>query len=201
MDLATEPGEQGFKWVFIIHGHGAPNHNRALDQAGDYFRDVYGHMVNLVGLLPVVSAWDGKKTNAERKEDGLVIHAGMDETSMMLSVRPDLVDPRYKTARPQSGEKMEDLINVARSKEWRGYFGSPRLASRTKYQKGWGTAAREAVSVALKILAGMDERQIARFADEMKKSAPDAMLDEASLSHEEATKRKQDEWLKQNDLQ
>lgn len=28
-------------------------HNRALDQAGDYFRDVYGgRVVNLFGLLP-----------------------------------------------------------------------------------------------------------------------------------------------------
>jgi hypothetical protein len=35
----------------------------------------------------------------------------------------------------------------------------------------------------------------------MKKSPPDVMLDEASLKHEEATKRKQDEWLKKNGLQ
>ena len=33
MDLATELGEQGFRWVFIVHAHGAPNHNRMLDQA------------------------------------------------------------------------------------------------------------------------------------------------------------------------
>jgi len=46
MDLATELGEQKFKWIFIIHGHGAPNHNRALDQAGEYYREIYcGHMV------------------------------------------------------------------------------------------------------------------------------------------------------------
>ena len=57
MDLGSELGEQKFKWVFIVHGHGAPNHNRALDQAGDYFREVYdGRMVNLTGLLPVISA-------------------------------------------------------------------------------------------------------------------------------------------------
>ncbi len=34
MDLATELGEQKFKWIFVVHGHGAPNHVRALDQAG-----------------------------------------------------------------------------------------------------------------------------------------------------------------------
>ena len=31
MDLATELGEQGFRWIFVVHLHGAPNHNRALD--------------------------------------------------------------------------------------------------------------------------------------------------------------------------
>jgi len=41
MDLATELGEQGFKNIFIIHGHGAPNHQRALDQASDFFNDTY----------------------------------------------------------------------------------------------------------------------------------------------------------------
>ncbi len=50
MDLATELGEQGFRWIFVVHLHGAPNHNRALDQAGDYFHDTFGgEMVNLWG--------------------------------------------------------------------------------------------------------------------------------------------------------
>ena len=31
LDIATELGEQGFKHIFVIHGHGAPNHQRALD--------------------------------------------------------------------------------------------------------------------------------------------------------------------------
>ena len=50
MDLATEFGEQGFRWLFVIHQHGSRNHNQALDQAGEYFRDTYGgHMVSLTG--------------------------------------------------------------------------------------------------------------------------------------------------------
>lgn len=201
MDLATELGEQKFKWVFVLHGHGAPNHNRALDQAGDYFREVYGgRMVNLAGLLPVFAAWDGKKTEAERKEDGLVIHAGMDETSMVLALRPDLVDPAYKTARPFAGEKMEDLIGLARSPGWPGYFGSPRLARPEQYANGWQVALREAVGIALKILDGFDERQIPRLGDESKKSPPDVALDEASLRHEAEVRRKQEAWLKKKRL-
>ncbi len=201
MDLATELGEQKFKWVFIIHGHGAPNHNRALDQAGDYFREVYGgHMVNLTGLMPVVAAWDGKKTENERKEDGLPIHAGMDETSMVLALRSDLVNPAYETAQSFSGEKMEDLIRIARGKDWLGYFGSPQLARPEQYANGWQIALNEAISIALKILEGFDERQILRFGDEMKKSLPDVALDKASSRHEDVMRRKQEAWLRKRRL-
>lgn len=201
MDLAAELGEQKFKWVFIVHGHGAPNHNRALDQASDYFREIYGgHMVNLAGLMPVIAAWDGKKTQKERKEDGLPIHSGMDETSMLLALRPDLVSPTYKTARPFSGETMEDLIRIARGEDWPGYFGSPRLARPQQYANGWHLALNEAVTVALKILDGFDEKQIPRFGDEIQKSEPDVLLDRASIKHEEEIRSKQEAWLKKKGL-
>lgn len=201
MDLAAEFGEQKFKWIFVVHGHGAPNHVRALDQAGDYFRDTYGgRMVNLTGLLPVVSAWDGKKTDAERKEDGLPIHAGMDETSMMLAVRPDLVNPNYKIAKPFASDKMEDLITIAQAKDWPGYLGSPRLANRAQYANGWQISLNEAVSLGLKILSGLDDRTIPRFGDEMAKSPPDVALDEASLKREADVRQKQTEWLKKRKL-
>jgi creatinine amidohydrolase/Fe(II)-dependent formamide hydrolase-like protein len=199
MDLAGELGEQRFKWIFVVHGHGAPNHVRALDQAGDYFRDNYGgRMVNLTGLLPVISHWDGKKSDEERKEDGLPIHSGMDETSMMLAVRPDLVNPNYRQARPFAGETMEDLIKISRSKEWLGYFGSPRLARAQQYANGWQLAKKEAIDLALKILDGLDPRTIPRFGDEMKKSPPDVALDKASLKHENQIKQKQSRWLRNN---
>ena len=34
MDLATEFGEQGFRWLFVIHAHGSPNHNRGPGAGG-----------------------------------------------------------------------------------------------------------------------------------------------------------------------
>jgi creatinine amidohydrolase/Fe(II)-dependent formamide hydrolase-like protein len=53
MDLATELGEQGFKWVMVVHVHGSPLHIGALDDAGDFFHDTYGgQMVNLWGSAP-----------------------------------------------------------------------------------------------------------------------------------------------------
>src|ERR1035441_8788804 len=53
MDLANELGDQGFRWIFLVHSHGAPNNHKALNQASDYFHDVYGGtLVHLFGLKP-----------------------------------------------------------------------------------------------------------------------------------------------------
>ena len=52
MDLASDLGEQRFRWIFVVNSHRGPSHNRVLNQAGDYFHDIYGgHMVNLEGLI------------------------------------------------------------------------------------------------------------------------------------------------------
>jgi Creatinine amidohydrolase len=79
MDLADEFGRQGFRWIFLVHNHGDPNHNRALDQASDYFHDTYGGtMVHLFGLKPVMECCgrEEKFFNAnERAEEGLTVHA------------------------------------------------------------------------------------------------------------------------------
>ena len=113
MDLATVLGEQGFRWIFVVHHHGAPNHHRALDQAGDYFHDLFGgQMINLSGLA-MGSLRDPKNeslTKQERDEDGFSIHAGLSETSRILFLRPDLVRPEYREAIPYAGENMDELI-------------------------------------------------------------------------------------------
>ena len=52
MDLADQLGDQHFRWILLVHGHGDPAHNRMLDDAGDYFHETYGgEMVNLFGYL------------------------------------------------------------------------------------------------------------------------------------------------------
>ncbi len=62
MDLAAELGGQGFRWVFLMNGHGAPSHSRALFDACDFYREAYGHtMVHFCGLAPIVQ-WPGYKT-------------------------------------------------------------------------------------------------------------------------------------------
>jgi creatinine amidohydrolase len=196
MDLATELGEQGFRWIFIVHTHGAPNHNRMLDQAGDYFRDTYGgHMVHLMGLLPAGDGNDGGLSEKERNEDGFSVHAGASETSGLLFLRPDLVGPVGR-AQPQSGYGWEDLIRLARAPEWPGYFGSPRLATAASGARSFASDVRTATDYALKILDGSDERQFPRVGDLASKSAPNIGIDKDAIARELEIEKKQLAWLR-----
>ena len=126
MDLGDEFGGQGFRWIFLIHNHGDPNHNRALDQASDYFHDTYGGtMVHLFGLKPVMECC-GSETNfltaAEQAEEGLNVHGGADEHSQMLFLHPDLVAEGYLQAASVIDSNFEDLYRIAAGDGWPGYF-------------------------------------------------------------------------------
>jgi hypothetical protein len=58
-------------------------------------------MVHLLGLQPVAECCATKKkmrTPAQRKEEGLNVHAGVRETSQMLFSNPGLVRSEYKGA-------------------------------------------------------------------------------------------------------
>ena len=131
MDLATELGEQGFRWIFVMHGHGGPFHNSMLDQAGDYFRDTYGgSMVNLHGLEPTAEQLAKLKLTppnlglpeSERKEIGnMDDHAGFQETSRLIFLRPDLVDPGYRKLPALAANDPAELFRVAGAPTWPGY--------------------------------------------------------------------------------
>ena len=114
MDLASELGEQGFRWIFYLNMHFPPNeHNLALHQACSYFNDVYGgKMVHLMGLIDF-SILDGVLPAEDQKVAGMDIHAGALETGWMLAFHPDLVNPAYKQAATKSGRSWEELGRMA----------------------------------------------------------------------------------------
>ena len=200
MDLAAELGEQGFRWVFVVHVHGAPLHNRALDQAADFFRDTYqGRMVHLWGLVPVLSGWGRALetlSDAEKKEEGVSLHAGMDETSLLLYLRPDLVAPAYKQAPVVTGHSLKESFEVAKAIDWPGYLGSPRLASAALGEKIWKSFAAATIEHALKILGGADPASFQRLADLLEKNPLYQEWIKAATAHEEEAEAKQRAWLR-----
>ncbi len=144
MDLATELGEQGFKWIMVVHVHGSPLHIGALDAAGDFFHDTYGgQLVNLRGLLPVLGGWGSAMsvmTAEQKREDGLSLHGGADEHSLMPHLQPDLVATDFRSAATVSGATYEESFAVARQQGWTGYIGVARSrdSSQAGRQRAWG---------------------------------------------------------------
>jgi creatinine amidohydrolase/Fe(II)-dependent formamide hydrolase-like protein len=202
MDLGGELGDQGFRWIFVIHLHGAPNHNRAIQQAGDFFRDTYGgHMVHLLSLMPVFTAGAEWMTPEQKAEDGFTVHAGAEETSGLLAIRPDLVDSAYRSARPQTGRDWDDLVRMARATGWPGYFGSPRLARAEAATPGLEAFARSAGEWALKILDGLDERTLPSFVDVVGSTPQNRAIDRDALAREARLRRVQEAWLQAHHLQ
>ena len=212
MDLATELGEQGFRRVFIMHGHGAPYHNLMLDQAGDYFRDTYGgRMVHLRGLVPTAEQLAGLRlappnlnlSESERKEIGVMDeHAGFDETSRMMFLRPDLLGPVYSRLGPQTVNNPADFFTLARVENWPGYLSSPRLASAAHGARLQQYRSARDNALALAILDGvLDERDVPRYGGIM--TGNKQMMGElaASTRNEAERERRQREWMRRKGIE
>jgi len=206
MDLATELGEQGFRWIFVIHLHGAAPHNRALNQAGDYFHDTYkGHMINLTGHPLAIAARRDEVfkllSEDERREDASSTHAGLNETSRLLFLRPDLVNPAYKNAPSITPRDNKHRLEIAKAEGWPGYFGSPRLASSAFGAKATKLTSSQTIDLAMKILDGFDYRQMPRLGDEIPPTAAPSAAGKTFRQHNQEIEKKQQEWLKKKGLE
>ncbi len=200
MDLAAELGEQGFRWVFLMSGHGAPSHSRALFDVCDFYRDVYGFtMVHLCGLVPPVE-WtqDALRlwSDEARRENGIGVHADMVETSMMLYLRPAAVRSAYTAAQSRTAPAMSDVVRLAEQPDWQGYLGAPGLATASHGAQIMQDIGRRITKLALEILDGADARSIARFTDAMKAVPEQVQIDAAAAAHDADQERKQSDWLR-----
>ncbi len=168
MDLAIELGEQGFRYVFVMHMHGAPPHNMALDQAGQFFRDEYGgQMQHLSGYTAVGYSAPELLSEDALEEEGFSVHAGVMETSVVMYLRPDLVAQDVIAAEPITGQNFADLVKIAEEPNWLGYFGSPRRASAAVGQAIVDRRYKTILGLALRVLDGddlVDEPRLAALA-------------------------------------
>lgn len=172
VDLASELGEQGFRNILLVHVHGSPLHIGALDDAADFFHDTYGGtMVNLWGLIPVLGGWGGAMsvmTPEEKKADGLSLHAGMDEHSLMLYLRPDLVSKDFRSAPSVAGANYAEAFAVAQRDGWPGYLGAPQLSTRAFGKRIWDAFSAATVKTAVEVLDGKDPSTYPRYVTYLK---------------------------------
>ena len=137
-EIGGQLAENGFKWIFVTNGHGAPTHNIALNEACDFVSETYGvtmlHLTALFRADPKIQAIGNEIVTRHFSAEeiasfGMDVHAGLGETSGMLALRPDLVRPVYKTLPSQAGSSIEELRRIATSPGWQGYLSSPAKAT------------------------------------------------------------------------
>ena len=137
-DLGAQVAQNGFKWIFVMNGHGAPTHNIAINEACDFVSETYRvTMLHLTALFRADASIQstGEKINAryfsatDLESFGMDVHAGVGETSGMLAIRPDLVASNYKTLPNQAGRSLEELQKIATAPGWQGYLSSPGRAT------------------------------------------------------------------------
>ena len=200
MDLATELGEQGFRWIFVLQNHGSSVHHLAIDQAADYFNDSYGCcMVNLTGLAPQDAPPPPQLSDDAARAAGVDIHAGLSETSRIMFIKPHLVGAKVVDAPSYVATTPAELVTIARKPDWPGYFSTPRLATAAHGAAIMRYRADLYIKSALAILNGKDPREIPKYATAALEREKDVVT--ASLAYDERLAKKQSEWLKKKGLQ
>ncbi|MEX2220978.1 MAG: creatininase family protein [Candidatus Rokuibacteriota bacterium] len=144
VDYGSALGRAGFRHVLVSNGHGGPGHLVALEEAAAIvsrrhritMASFTGHLAweFLRGrFLPRIEAGLGRPlSEAERQAFSEDAHGGWWETSIMLVLRPDLVDDGYRTlpaARYSLAERLRS--NYAVRNGGRGYVGHPAMADPT----------------------------------------------------------------------
>jgi creatinine amidohydrolase/Fe(II)-dependent formamide hydrolase-like protein len=68
-DLGGHIAQNGFKWMFVMNGHGGPPHNIAINEACDFVSETFGvTMLHLTGLFQadaVIQACGIRKVSSE----------------------------------------------------------------------------------------------------------------------------------------
>ncbi len=131
----------GFRYILVVSGHAGPGHLVALEEAADVVSRRDGVlMASVTGYLaweflrgrylPKLEAVLGRALTPEERlalaEDS---HGGWWETSLMLLLRPDLVDDGYRALPPARYTLPQRLRPSYATRGGRaGYVGHPALA-------------------------------------------------------------------------
>jgi creatinine amidohydrolase len=152
LDYGAALARHGFRYILVTNGHAGPRHVVALEEAAAAVTRRYGiRMLSVSG--PVLwkfmrgrytgrlEALAGRPFTPDEQEAMRGdTHAGLWETSLLLLIRPDLVNPSYAQLPPVRFTLLEALRKnyPLRLGNQMGYIGTPSAA-----QKEFGEAARK----------------------------------------------------------
>lgn len=141
VDYGDSLARAGFRYILVANGHAGPGHLVALEEASAIVSRRHGvAMASFTGrlaweflrgrYLPKVEAALGRAlTEEERRAFAEDAHGGFWETSMLLLLRPDLVDDAYRALPPARYSRLERVRpNYPLKHGGQGYVGHPAMA-------------------------------------------------------------------------
>jgi creatinine amidohydrolase len=141
VDYGRSLARARFRYILVANGHAGPTHLAALDEAAAIVsRETDVTMASLSGHLTwafrsgrfldrVEGALGRALTAEERQAFADDAHGGWWETSMMLLLRPDLVDGAYRDLPPAIYSMPERFVpNYPMRHGGQGYVGHPAMA-------------------------------------------------------------------------
>jgi creatinine amidohydrolase len=169
VDYGAALARAGFRYVLISNGHAGPGHLVALEKAAAIVSRRHGiTMASFTGhlaweflrgrYLPQIEAALGRPlSDEERRAFAEDAHGGWWETSIMLLLRPELVDARYRELPPARYSLADRLVpNYPLRKGGAGYVGHPALAD-----PAFARVATEVLlSEAMEVVNGLIEGRI-----------------------------------------
>jgi creatinine amidohydrolase len=203
-DLGGQVAQNGFKWIFVLNGHAAPTHNIAISEASDFVSETFRMtMLHVTALLRADRDIQsrGQTINArffsadELASFGLDLHAGVGETSGMLAIRPDLVDPRYNALPRLVGQSLEEVRDIAGAPRWQGYLSDPARASAEHGQAVEAWWIEGFADLIVRAVRGENMVGRPRFPDAV--PPPVASVTENALANEAAFEATLQKWLLQ----
>lgn len=204
-DVGGQLAQNRFKWIFVIHGHGAPTHNLAISEACDFISETFKiTMLNLMSMGMADEAMAAKARQIAAKyysppelaSFGVDIHAGLSETSGVLAIQPRLVNEVYKTLPSRPGRSFAELRQIALSSGWQGYFSSPAKA-KTAYGKEDNEAWVEGLSsFIVRAVHGESFFNHPRYPDQLLNDPAIIQINKDALANEKAFEMKLEQWLK-----
>jgi len=164
VDYGGSLARAGFRYILVANGHGGPGHLTALEEASAIvsrrhrvtMASFSGHLAwqFLRGryLEKIAAALGRPLVDDERRAFAEDAHGGWWETSLMLLIRPDLVDPAYRALPPARYSLAERVVpNFPLRNGGRGYVGHPALAD-----PAFATAAIEVLMTeAMELVEGL----------------------------------------------
>jgi creatinine amidohydrolase len=206
-DIGAQIAQNGFMWIFVLNGHGAPTHHMAVNDACDFVSDVFGTtMLNISALFtadPTIQA-EGERITARHfsavdvQSFGRDQHAGVGETSGVLAIRPDLVDPAYRSLPNQRVENRTEMIDTASRRGWPGYFSSPAKANAAYGLdvEGWWITGMS--NLILEAVRGANLRSRPRWPEQIESDSAYGQILEYALAPERAFDVQFQRWLDQH---